>query len=42
METFPWWTEKQKKLAEEVEDFVEENTPAQLRLSGGLRIPKTS
>ncbi|MHA1208827.1 MAG: acyl-CoA dehydrogenase family protein [Candidatus Freyarchaeota archaeon] len=27
METFPWWTEKQKKLAEEVEDFVEENTP---------------
>jgi len=27
LETFPWWTEKQKKLAEEVEDFVEENTP---------------
>jgi alkylation response protein AidB-like acyl-CoA dehydrogenase/DNA-binding transcriptional ArsR family regulator len=27
MDTFPWWTEKQKRLSEEVEEFVEENTP---------------
>lgn len=27
MEPFPWWTEKQKRLAEEVENFVDENTP---------------
>lgn len=27
METFPWWTEKQKKLAQDVEEFMDENAP---------------
>lgn len=27
MEKFPWWNEKQKKLADEVEDFADEHVP---------------
>jgi len=27
METYPWWTEKQKKLAEEAKRFADENLP---------------
>jgi len=27
METYPWWTEKQKKLAEEARQFADENLP---------------
>ncbi|MHC1585236.1 MAG: acyl-CoA dehydrogenase family protein, partial [Candidatus Syntropharchaeia archaeon] len=27
MEKYPWWTEEQKKLADEVEEFVEELVP---------------
>jgi len=27
METYPWWTEKQRKLAEEVRRFADENLP---------------
>jgi len=27
METYPWWNEKQKRLAEEAKKFADENTP---------------